>query len=227
MYQVAISRHLSLLLNLNQTNTKYFPRVQCHSRSVSCVDCSSSFGSAEFKLHIKCITESEKYEAKSSYVEKAKKGDVKQNAWCENVVAAVAGFRGSSRAKDLLEKLTEFPNIPRKKAKFFNFMRNSFRSYGVHDGLLGEVWTVIESFDKKQPEKKAVEVVGVKRKVDTDEVAEVGKAKKVAKKVEVENKKFDWIESSRLEFARKEGREIKFKKLFKKVGEKLNFKKKM
>jgi len=152
-------------------------------------------------------------------VEKAKKGDVKQNAWYENVVAAVAGFRGSSRAKELLEKLTEFPNIPRKKAKFFNFMRNSFRSYGVHDGLLGEVWTVIESFDKKQPEKKAAEA-GVKRKADTDQVAEVGKAKKMAVEVE-NNKKFDWIESSRLEFARKEGREMKFKKLFKKVGENL------
>ena len=37
----------------------------------------------EYKYHVKCITESEKYESKSSYVSKANKGELKQNAWLE------------------------------------------------------------------------------------------------------------------------------------------------
>lgn len=36
----------------------------------------------DFKAHVKCLTESERYESKS-YVEKANKGDLKQNLWIE------------------------------------------------------------------------------------------------------------------------------------------------
>ncbi len=77
---------------------------QCGSKAVCCIDCNKDFGFeqniylfilkrqiyklkyfsiVEFKAHIKCITESEKYESKSSYVSKANKGEVKQNAWFE------------------------------------------------------------------------------------------------------------------------------------------------
>ena len=63
---------------------------------------------------------------------------------------AVETFQGSPKAKSLLEKLTDYPNVPRKKAKFFNFVRNSFRSYHITDGQLEEIWNVIESFDKAE-----------------------------------------------------------------------------
>lgn len=201
---------------------------QCGARMVSCVDCSQNFNRTDFKGHIRCITESEKYESKSSYVQKANKGDVKQNAWFENVLNAVETFRGSQRAKELLEKLTDFPNIPRKKAKFFNFMKNSFRSYGVHDGLLNEIWAVIENFDKKPAAKPAVTAPvpvvdennndNKKRKLDKDESSEekIVKKKTVCEEVKAPIK-FDWIESSKLECSRKTENEISFKKLFKKI----------
>lgn len=159
-------------------------------------------------------------------MQKANKGDIKQNAWFEKVLAAVETFRGSSRAKTLLEKLTEFPNIPRKKAKFFNFMKNSFRSFGIHDGLLEEVWNVIESFDKKQPAvvQKPVQATeptnNSKRKLNEvageEEDADKDSNKKRATESEA-GTKFDWIESSKAECAKQEDQQIKFKKLFKKV----------
>lgn len=199
---------------------------QCGSRMVSCIDCSVNFMNDEFKSHIRCITESEKYESKSSYVQKANKGDIKQNAWFEKVVAAVETFRGSSRAKTLLEKLTEFPNIPRKKAKFFNFMKNSFRSFGIHDGLLEEVWNVIEAFDKKQAaEQKPVKPAETtqpaqsndsKRKLNEVEGDDL-EAEHSNKKQATESTKFDWIESSKAECAKQDDQQIKFKKLFKKI----------
>ncbi len=95
-------------------------------------------------------------------------------------------------------------------------MKNSFRSYGVHDGLLGEIWTVIESFDKK-PE--PAPIAQVKRKAETETIDEEINAKKVA--VKVEEKKFDWVESSKQEIAGRDGKEIALKKLFKKVWMKL------
>lgn len=203
---------------------------QCGSRIVSCVDCSKEFNKDDFKLHIKCITESQKYESKSSYVQKANKGEVKQNAWIENVRSAVETFRGSQRAKDLLEKLTEFPNIPRKKTKFYNFMYNSFRSYGVHDGLLGEIWTVIESFDKKPAvapkpnvQKDNEDESINKRKLEEnecEEIKEVSNKKSKSEKIENEKdscKEFDWIESAKLVCSKNEEKTLKFKKLFKKV----------
>jgi len=198
---------------------------------VSCVDCSTNFKNDEFKAHIRCITESEKYESKSSYVQKANKGDIKQNAWYEKVLAAVETFHGSSRAKTLLEKLTEFPNIPRKKAKFFNFMKNSFRSFGIHDGLLEEVWNVIESFDKKQapesvqktiqPPPQVTETASSKRKLneveDESESSEKPNKKAAQDADTANNSKFNWIESSKLEFAKQDNKQIAFKKLFKKI----------
>ena len=146
--------------------------------------------------------------------------------YLKKVVQAVEGFSGSQRAKGLLEKLTEYPNIPRKKAKFFNFMYNSFRSYGVHDGLLGEIWTVIESFDKKpaQPAAKPTQNVSPpapiesanKRKLDEPEIVESNKKIAISESDVMENK-FDWIESAKTECLKKTNNEIIFKKLFKKV----------
>lgn len=64
------------------------------------------------------------------------------------MLKAVELFKGSPKAKSLLQKLTDYPNVPRKKAKFFNFIRNSFRSFNLNDGQLNEIWDVIESFNQ-------------------------------------------------------------------------------
>lgn len=101
-------------------------------------------------------------------------------------------------------------------------MKNSFRSYGVHDGLLGEIWTVIESFDKKPMAavKPAAPSAPEKRKSEESTETEQPAKKLAIEETEqkaTKTKKFDWIESSQLECSRKENNEIKFKKLFKKV----------
>ncbi len=55
----------------------------CKSSVFSCIDCQKDFRGDEYKAHVKCLTESERYESKSSYVSKANKGELKQNAWLE------------------------------------------------------------------------------------------------------------------------------------------------
>ena len=47
---------------------------------------SLNFRNEEYKSHIKCLTESERYESKSSYVAKANKGELKQNSWFEVIL---------------------------------------------------------------------------------------------------------------------------------------------
>lgn len=189
----------------------------CGSKLYNCIDCNKEFRDDEYKLHIKCLTESERYESKSSYVTKANKGELKQNAWLEKVANAVSVFRGSPRAKTLLEKLTDFPNVPRKKPKFMNFMRNSFRSYGVTDAMLNEIWTVIEKMDaaQAQPQPQAVQ----KRPLEKVEEESVSVTKKV-KEDEEAAPEFDWLAEIRQECAKKDKHEIKLNKLEKKIFKK-------
>ncbi|CAD6192948.1 unnamed protein product [Caenorhabditis auriculariae] len=76
-----------------------------------------------YAAHVKCITENQKYGGKN-YVEKEAKGEVKQNAWCEQVSRAIEDVR-DPQIKKLLQSVQGFGNIPRKEAKFINFLMNS------------------------------------------------------------------------------------------------------
>ncbi len=194
----------------------------------------------DYKSHTKCLTESERYESKNSYVSKANKGELKQNAWIDvnkkknyNLLLlfyylllhikiinqVVDHFRGNINAKTILEKLSDFPNVPRKKAKFFNFIKNSFRSYRVADSLLEEIWNVIELFNqntsynnKQQEESK--EIPNNKRKFveenknDKVELSMMRDCKKI---------KFDWFEIIKKYCSKQEEKQIEYEKLLKKV----------
>jgi len=182
----------------------------CRSRSVSCIDCNKEFSGSSFKVHSTCISESKKYESKS-YVEKANKGDIKQQSWLEKVQTAVVEFRGSARGKALLQGLADYPNLPRKKSKFVNFIKNSFRSVPFNDALIEEVWTVIDNLDKaskqQQQQQKQQQVAngkenasqqqGVKRKVDDDDQQQEEEEAQITANQENncnEEALFDWYE---------------------------------
>jgi cell growth-regulating nucleolar protein len=66
-------------LKKNQIEKHLF---SCKTNFFSCIDCGSDFKNNEYVNHNKCISEAKKYESKS-YVEKATKGELKQNAWFE------------------------------------------------------------------------------------------------------------------------------------------------
>jgi cell growth-regulating nucleolar protein len=53
----------------------------------------------------------------------------------------------SSGVKKILETISTFDNIPRKKPKFMNFMKNSFRYMKVNE--LEEAWTLLEEAMKE------------------------------------------------------------------------------
>ncbi|EJW88454.1 hypothetical protein WUBG_00632 [Wuchereria bancrofti] len=109
-------------LKKNQVDKHGF---KCRDATYSCLDCGQAFSIGTYKNHIKCVTENKKYGGKN-YVEKENKGEAKQNRWIEQVERAIENVTDKG-LKDLLQQIHGFNNIPRKEAKFINFLQNSIK----------------------------------------------------------------------------------------------------
>ncbi|XP_031705232.1 cell growth-regulating nucleolar protein [Anarrhichthys ocellatus] len=106
---------------------------------LSCIDCGKDFWGDDYKNHVKCISEDQKYGGKG-YEAKANKGDVKQQQWIQRVQDAMNKPGVSAKLKGVLQQVSAYDNVPRKKAKFQNWMRNSLKisNTSLHD----EVWDI-------------------------------------------------------------------------------------
>lgn len=145
-------------LKKNQVEKHYATKCR-QGKSLSCIDCSKEFWGEEYNQHTKCISEEEKYSGKN-YVPKAgaNKGEQKQNQWVEQVQAAIDGAKSDKNIHQLLQRIKDCPNIPRKQAKFKNFVKNSLR---VHqERLINQAWDLImkhagqaNAVDEPPPEK--------------------------------------------------------------------------
>lgn len=111
---------------------------------LSCIDCGKDFWGGDYKNHIKCISEDQKYGGKG-YEAKANKGDVKQQQWIQRIHEAMNNPGISAKLKNVLEQVSMYDNVPRKKAKFENWMKNSLKI--TNTGLHGEVWDILAAAD--------------------------------------------------------------------------------
>lgn len=125
-------------------------QYKCRGRSifVSCIDCLKDFNE-NYVEHIKCITEDEKYSGKD-YVAKPNqnKGEKKQKQWLE-VVRDIIVAKATSldpAIRSILNKLESYDNVPRKQAKFKNFLKNSLR---VNNYQADIVWNLLEEETKR------------------------------------------------------------------------------
>ncbi|XP_061583826.1 cell growth-regulating nucleolar protein [Cololabis saira] len=111
---------------------------------LSCIDCGKDFWGDDYKNHNKCISEDQKYGGKG-YEAKANKGDVKQQQWIQKIQDAMNKPGVSAKLKDVLGQVSTYDNVPRKKAKFQNWMRNSMKisNTSLHD----EVWNILSAAD--------------------------------------------------------------------------------
>ncbi|XP_026202688.1 cell growth-regulating nucleolar protein [Anabas testudineus] len=119
--------------------------TMCRSCQVlSCIDCGKDFWGDDYKNHNKCISEDQKYGGKG-YEAKANKGDVKQQLWIQRIHEAMNKPGVSAKLKDVLRQVSTYDNVPRKKAKFQNWMRNSLKiaNTSLHD----EVWDILAAAD--------------------------------------------------------------------------------
>jgi len=131
---------------------------RCRSSTYSCLDCQLRFDSSSYADHVKCITENQKYGGKG-YVEKEAKGELKQNAWCEQVDRAIECVKDPA-LKNLLTSIQGFGNIPRKEPKFINFLVNSCRMRDK--GLIQRAWKAIaDEAEKLKKEDDAAKAAAV------------------------------------------------------------------
>ena len=133
---------------------------QCFS--VSCIDCSVTFEGRSYVKHTSCISEAEKYQGT---LYKPKKGNKKmkpQEIWM-NAVSAVTSESVPENIRHVVSALANFENIPRKKKKFVNYLKNSHRH--IRQDMIEQVWTLISNkYEMMNP--KEVQVPKKKKKVE-------------------------------------------------------------
>ncbi|KAM6150199.1 cell growth-regulating nucleolar protein [Erethizon dorsatum] len=118
---------------------------------LSCIDCGKDFWGDDYKNHVKCISEDQKYGGKG-YEGKTHKGDVKQQAWIQKINELIKKPDVSPKVKELLEQISAFDNVPRKKAKFQNWMKNSLKVY--NESILEQVWNIFSEASSSEPVSK-------------------------------------------------------------------------
>lgn len=158
-----------------QAVEKHYQWKSCRSGGifVSCMDCMkgrvicvfagelhliptisfSDFREQEYVAHTKCITEAEKYSGKD-YVPKPSqnKGQRKQEAWIDIIQSVLDRPDISQSVRSTLNMLTRHENVPRKRPKFANFMKNVSRSTSVVD--VNRVFDLIEEAYKSAKEEQ-------------------------------------------------------------------------
>ncbi|KAL3082111.1 hypothetical protein niasHT_031140 [Heterodera trifolii] len=113
---------------------------RCRNAHYSCMDCQVVFDKNSYQAHTKCITEDQKYGG-ARHVPKVNKGEQKQDVWVSQVRAAIRQV-DEPRLKNLLRSVQCHTNIPRKEAKFVNFLQNSLR---IRDrALCVDAWNAIK-----------------------------------------------------------------------------------
>ncbi|NXD20984.1 LYAR protein, partial [Spelaeornis formosus] len=172
-------------------------KCQC----LSCMDCGKDFWGDDYKEHVKCISEDQKYGGKD-FEAKTSKGDAKQKEWVQKIHELIKKPNLNPQVRNVLEQIQTFDNIPRKKVKFQNWIKNSLR---INDSnLQDQVWDVFsetaENISNKkeqdQPQRKQARQsaeTGENTKAEengiTDEKSERKKSKRERKEERQKNKK--------------------------------------
>ncbi|XP_025752554.1 cell growth-regulating nucleolar protein isoform X2 [Manacus vitellinus] len=113
---------------------------------LSCMDCGKDFWGDDYKEHVKCISEDQKYGGKG-FEAKTNKGDAKQQEWIQKIHEVMKKPNISPKVRNILEQMRAFDNIPRKKVKFQNWIKNSLR---ITDSTLqDQVWDVFSEATRK------------------------------------------------------------------------------
>lgn len=165
---------------------------------LSCIDCGKDFWGDDYKSHVKCISEGEKYGGKG-YEAKTYKGDAKQQAWIQKINELIKKPNVSPKVRELLQQISAFDNVPRKKAKFQNWMRNSLKVHS--DSVLEQVWSIFSEASSSEQDQQLpshttkphaeipTKVPSAKTNGTTEEQTEAKKNKRERKEERQKNRK--------------------------------------
>ncbi|XP_044273936.1 cell growth-regulating nucleolar protein isoform X1 [Varanus komodoensis] len=114
---------------------------------LSCMDCGKDFWGDDYKCHVKCLSEDQKYGGKG-YEVKTHKGDAKQQEWIQKIHETIKKTNINPRVQDILQQICAYDNIPRKKKKFQNWMANSLKIHNT--ALQDQVWDIFAEATSKE-----------------------------------------------------------------------------
>ncbi|XP_059236768.1 cell growth-regulating nucleolar protein [Mustela nigripes] len=178
---------------------------------LSCIDCGKDFWGDDYKNHVKCISEEQKYGGKG-YEGKTHKGDIKQQAWIQKINELIKRPNVSPKVRELLEQISGFDNVPRKKAKFQNWMKNSLKVH--NESILEQVWNIFseassnEAVSKGQDRQPLTQAVSPPRAELSAKVPASGTSDSTEKQAEVKKNKRERKEE-RQKNRKKEKKELK------------------
>ncbi|XP_039921714.1 cell growth-regulating nucleolar protein [Hirundo rustica] len=164
---------------------------------LSCMDCGKDFWGDDYKEHVKCVSEDQKYGGKG-FEAKTNKGDAKQQEWIQKIHEVMKKPNISPKVRNILEQMRTFDNIPRKKVKFQNWIKNSLR---INDSRLqDQVWEVFseatrnisnekEQDKPQQKEDQQAAETGENTKAEENGITERKKSKRERKEERQKNKK--------------------------------------
>uniref|UniRef100_A0A1B0CF29 Zinc finger C2H2 LYAR-type domain-containing protein n=1 Tax=Lutzomyia longipalpis TaxID=7200 RepID=A0A1B0CF29_LUTLO len=136
-----------------QAVEKHYKWQKCQGAPVflTCVDCLKDFRQDEYVGHIKCISEAERYYGKDYQAKPSQnKGQKKQEAWTDIIQSVLQRDDLSTRLRGVLHTLTKHQNVPRKKPKFLNFMKNVSKQTSEYDAT--RIFDLIEEAFQKAKE---------------------------------------------------------------------------
>ncbi|XP_040579299.1 cell growth-regulating nucleolar protein [Lepeophtheirus salmonis] len=128
-------------LKKNQVE-KHFNTKCRHCEYLTCIDCLKDFPGDTYISHTKCMTENERYGGQN-YVPKVNKNENKQLQWVENIHKLLETTPSmDSDVKNLLQSIVNHENIPRKRTKFINFIKNINKR--VNPTTVEKTWELFE-----------------------------------------------------------------------------------
>jgi len=166
---------------------------------LTCIDCLKDFYGDEYKAHNACMSEEQRYskDGRAGWdPEKGQgnKGEKRQNIWMANLKAIVAETQNiDSDVKNIVNTILDHENIPRKKPKFINFIKNIMRNRAnIHS--IDKTWDLFSQALKptaQEASQKKEEISKEEDKKEEDSDESIDEMKKTKKDKKEKKKKKD------------------------------------
>jgi len=159
---------------------------------LTCIDCLKDFYGDEYKSHNSCMSEEQRYskEGRAGWdPEKGQgnKGEKRQNSWTANLRAILAETADIDKdVRNIVDTIMNHDNIPRKKPKFVNFVKNILRNRASSHSI-DKTWDLFSQALKPPVDPAAAPPPPIEGKQEkdnevTEQTAEIDHDKKSKKK---------------------------------------------
>jgi len=178
---------------------KHYTQKCRNCSMLTCIDCLKDFHGDEYQSHTQCMSEAQRYskEGRSGWdpVAGQAKGEKKQQQWIGKLRELLETTDIDSSVRHITDSILDHDNIPRKRPKFVNFVKNIMRNKAQMSDI-DKAWDLFsQALQPPAPTAPAAaEAVTEKSKTEEDpsmEVVEENDDEDTTKKSKKKKKKKD------------------------------------